>query len=211
LDPSLFNGVISIPKQAAKQKQLIKDEEVKVEIVEKTKRIEIERQEVERNTKVLEATVHEPALAEAFRIVQITEGEKYKKMISAKASADSVRTVGNAKAEVVRAKGEAEAEGVQAKAEAFAKFTDAAKLRLVLDSLPSLAAEICAPLAKTSEIVLIGEASGDGSAAAHPATVNSLGRDFMRMSATVPPSVRAITGVDLTKVIGQIPGASMVS
>lgn len=49
---------------------------MKVEIVEKTKRIEIEEQEVKRNEKVLEATVHEPALAEAFRIEQIVQGEK---------------------------------------------------------------------------------------------------------------------------------------
>ncbi len=119
-------------------------------------------------------------------------------MIEARAAADGTRTVGAAKAEVVQAKGVAESEGLQAKAEAFSKFTDAAKLRLVLDSLPSLAAEVCAPLAKTSEIVLIGEGEGAGSTSV--ATVAGLGRDFMRMSATVPPGVRAITGVDLTKV-----------
>lgn len=48
-----------------------------MEIVEKTKRIEIEEQEVKRNAKVLEATIHEPAMAEAYRICQVAEGEKY--------------------------------------------------------------------------------------------------------------------------------------
>lgn len=45
--------------------------------MEKTKRIEIEEQEVKRIAKVLEATVREPAMAEAFRVCQIAEAEKY--------------------------------------------------------------------------------------------------------------------------------------
>ncbi len=72
----MFSSIFFPVQQAAKEKQLIKNEEVKVEIVEKKKRIEIEEQEVIRNAKALEATVHEPALAEAFRIAQIAEGEK---------------------------------------------------------------------------------------------------------------------------------------
>lgn len=198
--------------QSAKEKQLIRDEEVKVEIVEKTKKIDIEEQEVQRIAKVLEATVHEPAMAEAFRISQIAEAEKYRKILLSKASADSVRNIGAAQAGVTQAKGAAEAEGLAARAAAFANFTEAAKLRLVLDALPALAAEVCAPLAKTAEIVLIGEGNRvEGTQSTSVATLNGLGRDFMRMSATVPPGVRAVTGVDLTKVIGQIPGASVAS
>nr|CDS33732.1 flotillin 2 [Hymenolepis microstoma] len=197
--------------QSAKERQFIKDEEVKVEIVEKTKRIEIEEQEVKRNEKVLEATIHEPALAEAFRIEQIAQGEKYKKTITAMATSEGVRSIGSARAEVAQAAGAAEAEGLRARAEAFARFTEAAKLRLVLDVLPALAAEVCAPLAKTAEIVMIGEGSGDASKSTPMATINGLGKDFMRISATVPPSIRAITGVDLSKVMGTLPGASVSS
>lgn len=123
---------------------------------------------------------------------------RYKKITEVTALADGLRVVGEAKAKVVTAKGDAEAQGLQAKAAAFASFTNAAKLRLVLDSLPRLAAEVCAPLAKTSEIVILGESAGAGSTST--ATVAGLGRDFMRMSATVPPGVRALTGVDLSKV-----------
>ncbi|VDK38116.1 unnamed protein product, partial [Taenia asiatica] len=198
--------------QSAKEKQLIRDEEVKVEIVERAKKIEIEEQEVKRIAKVLEATVHEPAMAEAFRVCQIAEAEKYKKILLSQASADGVRSMGAAQAEVTRAKGAAEAEALEARAVAFANFTEAAKLRVVLDALPALAAEVCAPLAKTAEIVLIGEGSkAEETQSAPVATLSSLGRDFMRMSATAPPGVRAITGVDLTKVIGRIPGASVAS
>ena len=99
---------------------------------------------------------------------------------------------------MAQASGTAEAEGLKARAEAFAGFTEAAKLRLVLETLPALAAEVCAPLAKTTEIVLIGE--GSVGQDTQTTTLSGLGRDFMRMSATVPPGVKAITGVDLTKV-----------
>lgn len=123
-------------------------------------------------------------------------------MLLSQASADGVRSMGAAQAEVTRAKGAAEAETLEARAAAFANFTEASKLRLVLDALPALAAEVCAPLAKTKEIVLIGEGNkAEGAQQSVPvATLKNLGRDFMRMSATVPPSVRAITNVDLTKV-----------
>ncbi|VDM33401.1 unnamed protein product [Hydatigera taeniaeformis] len=198
--------------QSAKERQLIRDEELKVEIVEKTKRIEIEEQEVKRVAKVLEATVHEPAMADVFRINQTVEAEKHKKMLLSLASAERVRSIGLAQAEVTQAKGAAEAEGLEARSTAFASFTEAAKLRLMLDALPALAAEVCAPLAKAAEIVLIGESSRPEGAQSTPvATLSDIGRDFVRMSATVPPSVRAITGVDLTKIIGQIPGASVTS
>jgi len=195
--------------QSAKERQMIRDEEVKVEIVEKTRRIEIEEQEVIRNARVLEATIHEPAIAEAYRIAKIAEGNKHQKMLRVKAEADSIRVVGFAKAAVIEAKGDAEGEGLRLKAEAFSKFSDAAKLRLVLDSLPNLAAEIAAPLAKTQEIVILGGDTNEGSTGL--GTIASLGRDFMRLNATVPPGVRALTGVDLSKVISQIPGAAVTS
>ena len=43
------------------------------------------------------------------------------------------------------------------KASAYAQYGDAAILSLVLESLPKIAGEVCAPLAKTDEIVIIGK------------------------------------------------------
>ena len=43
------------------------------------------------------------------------------------------------------------------KASAYKQYGDAAILSLVLESLPQIAAEVSAPLAKTEEIVLIGK------------------------------------------------------
>lgn len=121
-------------------------------------------------------------------------------MLKAKAEADKIVLIGKAKAAVIEAKADAECEGLRLSAEAFKHFTDAAKLRLILDCLPNMAAEIAAPLAKTKEIVILGGGS-EGKDSSSLGTIASLGRDFMRLNATIPPGVRAVTGVDLTKVV----------
>ena len=56
-------------------------------------------------------------------------------------------------------KSRAEAERMRMKASAYKQYGDAAILSLVLEALPQIAAEVSAPLAKTDEIVMIGEFS----------------------------------------------------
>jgi len=56
-----------------------------------------------------------------------------------------------------------------------------------------VAAEVAAPLSRVDEIVLIG--GGD--------TTN----EVTKLLAELPPSVKALTGVDVSKVIQQLPGA----
>lgn len=53
---------------------------------------------------------------------------------------------------------------------------------------------MAAPLAKTDEIVLIG---GN----------DNITNDVTRLVAQLPPSINALTGVDLSKVLSKIPGA----
>ncbi|KAL7060154.1 hypothetical protein AAHC03_09856 [Spirometra sp. Aus1] len=194
--------------QSAIERQKICEEEVKVDIVQKSRQIEVEQNEVLLRSCVLASTVKEPALAEAFQISALAEGKKQATILAAQASADAIRLVGAAKASVVQALGEAEAEGLRLKAEAFAEFSQAAKLRLILDCLPSVAAEVCAPLAKTSEIVVLG---GEARKSAVPPTVASLSEDLVRVTGTLPHAVRALSGVDLSKCIGRIPGATTVA
>lgn len=59
-----------------------------------------------------------------------------------------------------------------------------------------IAAEIAAPLAKTEEIVLV---SGNDSTTA----------DVARLCSQLPPAVAALTGVDVSKVLGKLPGAKI--
>ncbi len=55
-----------------------------------------------------------------------------------------------------------------------------------------MAAEVAAPLARTQEIVLINDGSNSGSI--------KLSNEITKLIGTIPPSVQALTGVDLKKV-----------
>ncbi|KAM7033261.1 flotillin-2 isoform 1-T1 [Acridotheres tristis] len=173
--------------QSAREQQKIRQEEIEIEVVERKKQIEVEEKEVARMEKELMATVKQPAEAEAYRIQQIAEGEKVKQILLAQAEAEKIRKIGEAEAFVIEAVGMAEAEGLKLKAEALQKYGEAAQLALVLDALPEIAAKVSAPLSKVDEIVILNGEKG------------STMSDVNRLLAEVPASVRAITGVDLTK------------
>ncbi|XP_064533986.1 flotillin-2 isoform X1 [Pseudopipra pipra] len=173
--------------QSAREQQKIRQEEIEIEVVQRKKQIDVEEKEVIRMEKELMATVRQPAEAEAYRIQQIAEGEKVKQILLAQAEAEKIRKIGEAEAFVIEAMGTAEAEGLKLKAEALQQYGEAARLALVLDALPEIAAKVSAPLSKVDEIVIL---SGDN---------NNTMSEVNRLLAEIPTSVRALTGVDLTK------------
>ncbi|NWI02940.1 FLOT2 protein, partial [Tichodroma muraria] len=174
--------------QSAREQQKIRQEEIEIEVVERKKQIEVEEKEVVRMEKELVATVKQPAEAEAYRIQQIAEGEKVKQILLAQAEAEKIRKIGEAEAFVIEAVGMAEAEGLKLKAEALQNYGEVGQLSLVLDVLPEIAAQLSAPLSKVDEIVILGGEK------------DSTVSDVNRLLAEIPACVRAITGVDLTKV-----------
>ncbi|KFV52543.1 Flotillin-2, partial [Gavia stellata] len=174
--------------QSAREQQKIRQEEIEIEVVQRKKQIDVEEKEIIRMEKELIATVKRPAEAEAYRIQQIAEGEKVKQVLIAQAEAEKIRKIGEAEAFVIEAIGMAEAERMKLKAEALQQYGEAAQLALVLDALPEIAAKVAAPLSKVDEIIILsGESSNTTS-------------EVNRLLAEIPASVRAITGVDLTKV-----------
>merc|ERR1712145_43127 len=142
--------------QAAKIQQKIRNEEIQIQDDERRKQIEIEEQEIKRKEKELTATVRLPAEAEAYKVQTVAEGNRTKVVESAKAEGEKIRLVGGAEAKAVEAVGRAEAESMRMKASAYKQYGDAAVMSLVLEALPSIAAEVAAPLSRTDEIVLIG-------------------------------------------------------
>ncbi|NXJ90058.1 FLOT2 protein, partial [Corythaixoides concolor] len=174
--------------QSAREQQKIRQEEIEIEVVQRKKQIDVEEKEIIRMEKELIATVKRPAEAEAYRIQQIAEGEKVKQVLLAQAEAEKIRKIGEAEAFVIEAIGMAEAEQMKLKAEALQQYGEAAQLALVLDALPEIAAKVAAPLSKVDEIVILSGESG------------STTSEVNRLLAEIPASVRAITGVDLTKV-----------
>ncbi|XP_043910362.1 flotillin-2 isoform X1 [Protopterus annectens] len=174
--------------QAAKEQQNIRQEEIQIDVVQRRKQIDIEEKEVLRMDKELIATVRRPAEAEAYRIEEVAEGNKVKQVLLAQAEAEKIRRIGEAEASSIEAVGKAEAQRMKLKAEAYQQYGEAAKMALVLEALPQIAAKISAPLAKTEEIVLL---SGDS---------NRVTSEVNRLLAEVPASVHALTGVDLSKI-----------
>jgi len=183
--------------QAAKIQQKIRNEEIQIQVVERRKQIEIEEQEIMRKEKELTATVKLPAEAEAYKVQTVAEGNRTRVVESAKADGEKIRLIGAADARAVEAVGRAEAESMRMKASAYKQYGDAAVMSLVLEALPSIAAEVAAPLAKTDEIVLIGGG-------------NNTTNEINKLVGTLPPAVQALTGVDITGALGKIPGATMV-
>lgn len=180
--------------QAAKIRQRIRNEEIQIDIVERRKQIEIETQEINRKDCELSATVKLPAEAESYRVQMIAEGKRTQTVENAKAEAERIKKLGAAEAHAIEMVGKAEAERMRMKANVYKQYGDAAIMNIVLESLPKIAAEVAAPLAKTEEIVLIG---------GNDNTTN----DVTRLVGQLPPAINALTGVDLSKVLGKIPGA----
>ncbi|MBN3308357.1 FLOT2 protein, partial [Amia calva] len=174
--------------QAAKEQQQIRQEEIEIEVVQRKKQITIEEKEISRTEKELIATVKRPAEAEAYKIKQLAEGQKIKKVLNAQAEAEKIRRIGEAEAASIEVVGKAEAERMKLKAKAYQMYGEAAKTALVLEALPKIAAKVAAPLSKTSEIVIL---SGDS---------NRVTGEVNRLLAELPVSVNALTGVDLSKI-----------
>merc|ERR1719446_555153 len=183
--------------QAAKIQQKIRNEEIQIQVVERRKQIEIEEQEIKRKEKELTATVKLPSEAEAYKVQTVAEGNRTRTIETAKAEGEKIKLIGGAEARAVEAVGKAEAESMRLKASAYRQYGDAAVMSLVLEALPSIAAEVAAPLAKTEEIVLIG---GN----------NNTTNEINKLVGTLPPAIQALTGVDITGAIGKIPGATVV-
>merc|ERR1719438_151677 len=182
--------------QAAKIQQRIRNEEIQIQVVERRKQIEIEEQEIKRKEKELISTVRLPAEAEAYKVQTVAEGNRTKTVEAARADGEKIRLIGGAEAKAVEAVGRAEAESMRMKASAYKQYGDAAILALVLESLPQIAAEVAAPLAKTDEIVLLG---GQDRTTA----------EVSKLCGTLPPAVQALTGVDITGAFSKIPGATV--
>ncbi|XP_018569553.1 flotillin-2 isoform X2 [Anoplophora glabripennis] len=180
--------------QAAKIRQKIRNEEIQIEVVERKKQIEIEEQEVKRKEGELNATVRLPAEAESYRLEVIAEGKRTQTVKNAQAESEKIKMIGTAEASAIGSIGKADAERMRQKAAVYKQYGDAAIMAIVLEALPKIAAEVAAPLAKTDEIVLIG---GQDNTTA----------EISRLVGQIPPAVNALTGVDLSKVLGRIPGA----
>ncbi|CAG2164786.1 unnamed protein product [Oppiella nova] len=204
LEKAIYDGEVNSKKaeaqlayelQSAKIQQSIRNEEMEIEVVERRKQIDIQEKEIIRKEKELMGKVKLPAEAEAYRLETIATGDRYKTVATAQAGAQRIKLIGAAQAYSIESVGKAEAERMRMKAAAYKQYEDAAILSLTLEALPKIAAEVSAPLAKTDQIVLIGN---DSHQTMDPIT---------SLISRLPPTIQALTGINLTGTLGKIPGA----
>merc|ERR1719215_1635581 len=174
--------------QAAKERSQITKEEKEIDVVQRRKQIEVEAKEIDRKDRELEATVRKPTEAEAYKVKTLAEGRRTKTVEAARAEADKIKLIGGAEASAIEAV--AEAESMRQKASAYKQYGDAALMSLVLDALPKVAA----PLSRVDEIVMIGGGGNDTTS------------EVTKLLAEMPPAVKALTGVDVSKMLKELPG-----
>ena len=185
--------------QRYKTSQRVKEEEVKVAIVEKRKSVELEEAEILRKEKELKASVEKPVEAERHRIQTLANAEKYRLMTEATGEAEAKRSKGFAEAEVIKAQGRSEAETMMEKAQSWSNYNEAAVTEMFINILPKLAQAVSEPLSKTDKIVLI---SGNGDSAG----ASKVTKDVAQVIAQLPPVIESLTGVKLEDLIERIPG-----
>jgi flotillin len=207
--------------QKFKTGQLVKAEEVQVNIIEKQKQIELQQQEILRKQRELEANVQKPADAERYRVETLANATKFQLETEAAgaasatkakgfASADVVKATGLAEADankarglaeaaIIQAQGSATAEAMRLKADSFKQYNQAAVIEMIVRVLPEVAGKISEPLSKTDKIVIINSGSGVGGGA------SKLTGDVTQIISQLPPVVESLTGIKFEKLLEQVP------
>jgi flotillin len=207
--------------QKFKTGQLVKAEEVQVQIIEKQKQIELQQQEILRKQRELEAVVQKPADAERYKVETLANATKFQLETEAAgaasaakakgfanadvnkatgiAEAEANKAKGLAQADIIMAQGKATAEATRLKAEAFQQYNEAAVIELLVKVLPEIAGRISEPLSKTEKIVIINSGNGPGGGA------SKLTGDVTQIMAQLPPVLESLTGVKFEKLLEQVP------
>ena len=207
--------------QKFKTGQLVKAEEVQVQIIEKQKQIELQQQEILRKQRELEAMVQKPADAERYKVETLANAKKFQLETEAAGAASATKATGFANADVAKATGIAEAEAnkarglaeaaiieaqgkatasaMQQKAESFKQYNEAAVIEMIVRVMPEVAARISEPLSKTEKIVIINSGNGAGGGA------SKLTGDVAQIISQLPPVLESLTGVKFDKLLEQVP------
>lgn len=178
--------------QEAKVKQRIKEETMTTEIIERMKLIEVAEQEVARKQCELVAKMKKPAEAEKHKLEVMAEATKQKTLCEASATAEAIAMKGDAEAEAIEIRAKASAEVMAMKADAWKEYKKAAKVNMWMESLPSIAAEVAAPLSQTNKITMIGFTDQDESLG--PAKLTN---EVLNIMERIPDSVTTMTGYKL--------------
>jgi flotillin len=104
-----------------------------------------------------------------------------------------------AEAAIIEAQGRATADAMRNKAESFKQYNEAAVIEMIIRVLPEVAGKISEPLARTEKMVIINSGNGPGGGA------SKLTGDVTQIVAQLPPVIESLTGIQLEKLIQQVP------
>jgi flotillin len=207
--------------QKFKTNQLVKAEEVQVNIVEKQKQIELQQQEILRKQRELEANVQKPADAERYRVETLANATKFQLETEAAGAASASKAKGFAQADVnkatgiaeaeankarglaeaaiIQAQGAATAEAMKLKADSFKQYNEAAVIEMIVRILPEVAGKVSEPLSKTERMVIINSGNGQGGGA------SKVTGDVTAIMSQLPPVIESLTGIKFEKLLEQVP------
>jgi flotillin len=189
---------LSYDLQRFKTQQKVKEEEIRVDIVERQMSTDLAEAEIARREKELFAEVVKPAEAERIRIERLAEAERFRLMTQAEGEAQAITSKGLAEAEVIKHVGFSEAEAMQHKAEAWSMYNEAAVAQMFVEILPQMAKAVSEPLANTEKITIISQ---DGKTTG----ANRIVGDVTSVISQLPAIVESLTGLKLGDLVKKIP------
>ncbi|UCZ53516.1 flotillin family protein [Bacillus shivajii] len=190
--------------EQAQLNQKVKEEEMKIQYIERQRQVELEEEEQKRRKTQADANAYDieakaRAEAEKARIDGETRAKIEREKGAAQASIE--REQGLAQAEVIREQGRAEAEAKELMAEAMEKYGEAAVMEMFIKMLPEYAREVSQPLSNISEMKVIdmGGNSSQGGA-------SSVANNVTKTMAGIQESLKESTGMDLKAMLESYTG-----
>ncbi len=160
-----------------------------VDVIERMKLIEVAEQEVQRRECELEAKVKRMAEAEKHRLETLSSANHQRALTEASGHAEAIALRGDAEAFAVETRAKARAEEMAMKADAWKEYQRAAKVSMWLEAIPSVAAEVAAPLSQVGGITMVR--FPDGKESLGPARVTG---EVMDIVEQIPNMVQQMTG-----------------
>jgi flotillin len=182
-----------------KEAATLKEEELKVKILERKKLIDLEELEISRKEKELQATVEKTAVARQKQVQTEAQAEAFRLEAEAKAKTKAARMTAEAEADALKLKGEAEAEAMRQKADAYAGYNQVAVYEMLFKIMPDLARAVSEPLSQVDKMVVID--SGNDSQG-----VSKITGQVANVLGQLPSVVEAVSGIDITKLGDKLKG-----
>ena len=174
--------------EKARLAQQIKEEEMKVQFIERQRLVELELEEQKRRKTVADAN--------AYDIKAQAEAEAEKARIDGETKATIEKQKGLAEAAVILERGRAEAEAKELIASAMEKYGEAAILEMFIEMLPKYAREVALPLSKIEGIKIIDMGGAESNGVSTKIT-NNVTKTMLGLQ----ESLKESTGMDLKEML----------